>query len=185
MLATGDEANKTTIYDLKSKTKIHEWDHKAYVNSVCFSPDGSMLATGDGSDEKESGKTTIYDLKTKTKIYEWDHKGFVNSVCFSPDGLCLQRVRVQYDQEKQLFITSKPKRKENNEFQKQDKDTRDHTYTAYVFLARRFMLATGDEANKTTIYDLKSKTKIHEWDHKDPVNSVCFSPDGLMLATGD
>ena len=63
MLATGDAANKTTIYDLKSKTKIHEWDHKDYVNSVCFSPDGSMLATGDAKK-----KTTIYDLKSKTKI---------------------------------------------------------------------------------------------------------------------
>ena len=55
MLATGDEANKTTIYDLKSKTKIHEWDHKDYVYSICFSPDGSMLATGDNAN-----KTTIF-----------------------------------------------------------------------------------------------------------------------------
>ena len=88
MLATSegsyDEPGKTTIYDLKSKTKIHEWDHKDWVRSVCFSPDGSMLATGD--DKK---KTTIYDLKSKTKIHEWDHKDCVKSVCFSPDGSML------------------------------------------------------------------------------------------------
>ena len=83
------------IYDLKSKTKIHEWDHK---DQRMFSPDGSMLATGD-----TANKTTIYDLKSKTKIHEWDHKGYVNSVCFSP--LCLQRVRASKMIERQWHST--------------------------------------------------------------------------------
>ena len=102
MLATGDK--KTTIYDLKSKTKIHEWDHKDWVFSVGFSPDGSMLATGD-----YANKTTIYDLKSKTNT-RWDHNESVYSVCFLPTALCLQRVI----------------NKQNNDIrsQKQDKDTR-------------------------------------------------------------
>jgi len=62
MLATGDSAGKTTIYDLKTKSKIHEWNHKRTVNSVCFSPDGSLLATGDCAK-----KTTIYDLDSNIK----------------------------------------------------------------------------------------------------------------------
>ena len=32
------------------------------------------------------------------------------------------------------------------------------------------LLATGDEANKTTIYDVKSKTKIHEFKHDNSVS---------------
>ena len=47
MLATGDGANKTTIYDVKTKAKIHEFKHDGSVYSVAFSNDGSMLATGD------------------------------------------------------------------------------------------------------------------------------------------
>ena len=38
---------KTTIYDVKTKAKIHEFKHDGSVNSVAFSNDGSMLATGD------------------------------------------------------------------------------------------------------------------------------------------
>ena len=78
MLATGDWAKKTTIYDSKSKTKTHEFDHET-VLSVCFSPDGSMLATGDWYN-----KTIVYNVNTKTKIHEWEHDFKVFSVCFSP-----------------------------------------------------------------------------------------------------
>ena len=63
MLATGDYAKKTTIYDVKTKAKIHEFKHDGSVNSVAFSKDGSMLATGDGAN-----KTTIYDVKTNAKF---------------------------------------------------------------------------------------------------------------------
>ena len=67
MLATVT-ALKTTIYDVKTKAKIHEFKHDRGVNSVAFSNDGSMLATGDAAN-----KTTIYDVKTKAKIHEFKH----------------------------------------------------------------------------------------------------------------
>ena len=63
----------------------YAWDHKDQVRSVCFSPDGSMLATG--MIKQRNNEYTI--SKSKTKIHEWDHNGFVNSVCFSPDGSML------------------------------------------------------------------------------------------------
>ena len=69
LLATGDDKKKTTIYDLKSMTKIHEWDHNGSVRSVCFSPDGSMLATG-----MKQTKQRYTISKANTKIHEWDHK---------------------------------------------------------------------------------------------------------------
>ena len=78
MLATGS-GRKTTIYDVNTEAQIHQWDHKGTVNSVCFSPDGSMLATGD-----DACKTSIYDVTNESQIYQWDHHGAVFSVCFSP-----------------------------------------------------------------------------------------------------
>ena len=84
MLATGDYANKTTIYDVKTKAKIHEFKHDGSVRSVAFSNDGSMLATGDWAK-----KTTIYDVKTKANIHEFKHNWGVYSVAFSNDGSML------------------------------------------------------------------------------------------------
>ena len=71
---------KTTIYDVKTKAKIHEFQHDLAVLSVAFSNDGSMLATVDNAN-----KTTIYDVKTKAKIHEFKHDGVVFSVAFSND----------------------------------------------------------------------------------------------------
>ena len=45
---------------------------------VSFSNDGSMLATGDETNN-------IYDVKTKAKIHEFKHDGAVLSVAFSND----------------------------------------------------------------------------------------------------
>ena len=39
------------------------------------------------------------------------------------------------------------------------------------------MLATGDWANKTTIYDVKTKAKIQEFKHDESIFSVAFSND--------
>ena len=50
MLATGD-VQKTTIYDVKTKAKIHEFKHDGRI-SVAFSNDGSMLATGDDANKQ-------------------------------------------------------------------------------------------------------------------------------------
>ena len=62
--------SKKTIIQPVEKTKeikeipsnetfgIHEFKHDACVNSVSFSNDGTLLATGD-----EAKKTTIYDVK--------------------------------------------------------------------------------------------------------------------------
>ena len=75
MLATGEGAGKTKIYNIKTQTKIYRWKHEGdvnSVNSVCFSPDGSMLATGD-SDKK----TTIYAVNTKSTSNQVDHEDCV------------------------------------------------------------------------------------------------------------
>ena len=73
----------TTIYDVKTKAKIHEFKHDGGVLSVAFSNDGSMLATGD-----YANKTTIYDVKTKAKIHEFKHDDRIKCIS-SNDGSML------------------------------------------------------------------------------------------------
>ena len=100
-------ANKTTIYDVKTKAKIHEFKHDNYVSSVAFSNDDSMLATGD-----DAYKTTIYDVKTKAKIHEFKHDNYVRSVAFSNDGSML--ATGDDGQTKQRYMMSKQKQRYMN-----------------------------------------------------------------------
>jgi WD40 repeat protein len=57
-----------------------------YIYSVCFSPDGSKIASG-----SFDHTIKIWDVQTNTLIHSIDVGGrsVVNSVCFSPDGLSL------------------------------------------------------------------------------------------------
>ena len=86
------------------------------------------------------------------------HEEPIGSVCF-PDGSACNGFGV-----KQQYTISKARQRLINL-------TIRIGYSASAF-PDNSMLATGDRA---TIYDLKSKTKIHEWTHKYTVNSVCFS----------
>ena len=59
------------------------------VKCVAFSPDGKMLATGDGSWESP-GEVVIWDpAKLKPKGRLKGHSGWVESLSFSPDGKLL------------------------------------------------------------------------------------------------
>ena len=68
MLATGDIANKTTIYDVKTKAKIHEFIHDDAVYSVAFSNEGSMLATGDSAIKTNRNKMHLQRMRCTTTV---------------------------------------------------------------------------------------------------------------------
>jgi hypothetical protein len=62
------------------------WGHAGPVNSVAFSPDSSILASGSWDNT-----IVLWDVKTRKAIGEFltGHRGEVNSVSFSPDGSIL------------------------------------------------------------------------------------------------
>eukprot|EP00942_MAST-04A_sp_MAST-4A-sp1_P010821 g10821.t1 len=169
---------KTIIYDVKSKTKIHEFKHDGSVFSVSLSKDGTLLATGDDYQKKDEGKTIIYDLKSEAKIHEFEHSHFVHDVSFSNVGSLLATGDGDSKTGKTTIFDVVTKTK-IHEFK------HDGLVHSVEFSNNGSLLATGDCAGKTVIYDVKSKIKIYEVKHDGPVNSVSFSPDGRLLATGD
>ena len=63
--------------------------HEEEVWSMAFSPDGTVLATGDGG-QSINGKVRLWDVETGENIATLEgHEGYVWSMAFSPDGAIL------------------------------------------------------------------------------------------------
>jgi WD40 repeat protein len=78
------EEKATSIFipigDYKPKTTLK--GHSGSVNSVSFSPDGRLLASGGGDDT-----IILWDVKSGEILKRLKgHSGHVTSVSFSPDG---------------------------------------------------------------------------------------------------
>jgi WD40 repeat protein len=71
------------IWDLATgETKYTLEGHTLMVNSLCFSPDGSRLASG-----SNDGTIKLWDMQTGEEVLTLrGHKSGVLSLAFSPDG---------------------------------------------------------------------------------------------------
>jgi hypothetical protein len=83
----GAQVTKPRAEELKLRYKLARW-HKgftgAWVNSVAFSPDGAVLASG-----HRHQAVKLWDLATGKNTATLAHQGAVYSVAFSPDGKLL------------------------------------------------------------------------------------------------
>ncbi len=146
--------------------------HIGKVNSVCFHPNGVLIASG--GDDKD---VQIFDLKQQRidKILQ-GHKAVIWHVAFSPDGRLLasgsfdQMVRIwDVDSGQCLHILS------------------GHTnaLTTIVFHPVLPLIATASSDATVRLWSLKTGEcdRILS-DHHDVVMGIAFSPDGQTFATG-
>lgn len=85
-VAVGGQDNKVHLYKISGNSIIADGlleSNRGPVTAVAYSPDGSLLAAGDGD-----RKILCYDVPSKTvKISHWCfHTAKVGSVAWSPDG---------------------------------------------------------------------------------------------------
>ena len=89
MLASGSYDNTMKLWDVASQTEIASFKEEGlnpYINSVAFSPDGTILASGRGNGP---GNVKLWDVAKKRQIAIFPHIFGVTSVAFSPDGTIL------------------------------------------------------------------------------------------------
>lgn len=85
-IASGSDDDTVRLWEVHTGKLLHTLNgHANMVNSVAFSPDGTLIASGDWQ-----GIIRLWDAHTGENRLLFDgHTKSVNSVVFSPDGLVL------------------------------------------------------------------------------------------------
>ena len=156
------------LWDVETGQELAKFSHRNSVNSMSFSPDGTLLACG-----VDDNTVRLWEVKTGQNIATFRHKAKVYSVAFSPDGKTIASGSA--DTTVKLWDVA--------------------TGTEIIKIQnRRYVVAvTFSPDGKTLAWSLGKTIKL--WNiatqtdiatFEDPVftiNSISFSPDGKTLAS--
>ncbi|CAD8214616.1 unnamed protein product [Paramecium octaurelia] len=174
---SGMNLNYAQLFNCKWKCiKIHKLNkfdgHVGCVRSVCFSPDGSTLASG--SVDNSIGLWNTKTGQQKAKLY--GHSNSIISVSFSPDGSTL--ASGSFDNSIGLWDVKTGEKKAK---------LYGHTNSilSVCFSPDGTILASGSDDKSIRLWDVKTGKQQAKLDgHTHYIRSVCFSPDGSTLASG-
>ncbi|CAD8120171.1 unnamed protein product [Paramecium sonneborni] len=146
--------------------------HSNWIQSVCFSPDKTTLASGSGDKS-----IRLWDVKTGQQKAKIDgHSDRVWSVCFSPDGTTL--ASGSDDKSIRLWDVKTGQ-------QKAKLDGHSNTVYSVSFSPDNTTLASGSSDMSVRLWDVKTGQQKAKLDgHSNTVYSVSFSPDNTTLASG-
>ncbi|CAK93355.1 unnamed protein product (macronuclear) [Paramecium tetraurelia] len=135
-----------------------------HVYSICYSPDGTTLASG-----SDDNTIRIWDFKSQQRSQ-------ILSVCFSPDGTTLAFSSDDNSIYLWDLINVQYKGKLNGH---------NNSVIQVCFSSDGNTLASCSYDLLICLWDSKSQLQNgYLYGHNDWVNTVCFSPDGNTLASG-
>jgi len=183
-LATG--CNRTAqIYDTKTGAKtcvlMDEEASKTgdlYIRSVCFSPDGKLLATG-----AEDKQIRIWDIAKRKIRHIFDgHQQEIYSLDFSRDG----RLIVSGSGDRTARIWDMSEGAAGNKILTiNEPDNVDAGVTSVCISPDGRLVAAGSLDTIVRIWDVATGQLVERLKgHRDSVYSVAFTPDGRGLVSG-
>ena len=153
-----------------------ELPSQTQVDSLAFSPDGRLLATGNADNT-----VSLRDVATGLEVQNLTgHKGSVTSVAFSPDGRLLATASTggRDDYVIRLWDVRTGRKERTLEGHKDD-------VTCVAFSPDGRVLAAGSDDGRVKLWNVGTGWEVHTFEHnKWGVCSVAFSPDGRLLASG-
>jgi hypothetical protein len=167
------------IWDAENGAPLRVFEHSAAVGAVAFSPDGTILASGDAQ-----GIVRVWNITESTVIQQLPpQSGAIRSLSFSPDGRLIASGST--DGTTQVWDLR------SDSLAAGFVNTTDDAVLALAFSLDGSLLATtGGNPNAAT-----RDNSVRLWDiaglavaggllgHDTTVGSVAFSPDGTRIAT--
>ncbi len=101
-IVSASSDNTVRIWDLNVSQEVHQLKHDGRVWAIDISPDGAVIATASGRDDRS--RIQGWNMDTGARMWELPGDGHQADLAFSPDGKCLavadslQNVRI-YDRQ--------------------------------------------------------------------------------------
>lgn len=152
-------------------------EHNAPVNAVAFSPDGTLVASGDGEKGGLDGTLKLWDASTGKMSKTLKQGGPITSVAFSPDGKLLAS-----GSDNASFVVW-----DTQTGDKKPAGRPEMPVSVVAFTPDgKFVVACGtDSIGTVKFYDAQKGTEDKgNIKHLSPVRAAAFSPDGKLFATG-
>src|SRR6185503_6865366 len=163
------------LWDLGMRRELPSLPENRQVRCLEFSPDGTVLAVGDGN-----GVVKLWKIVTRDFIQISAHESPVLSLAFSPDN--------------QFLATGSADRHSIRLWKVRDGEPVPRTFSGQVgdvwslaFSPNGRLLAVGSRDSPVRIWGLNDSVvgeTVPDRLHADEYGNFCFSPDGRLMAGG-
>jgi WD40 repeat protein len=162
------------IWDMETGECIRTFEkgRRYGINSVCFSPDGMTVLSGDRDETVK-----LWDVMTGQCIRMFEGHIFgTNTVCFSPDG----KMALSGGNDNTIRLWEVKTGKGIRTFK-----LHKHQIYSICFSPDGKTVLSGSSDRTIKLWNVKTGQCLHTFEgHSSYVNSVCFSPDGTSIISG-